>query len=202
MIQNAVESFLRFDLPLRQFAGFTALMASLLESKSSINEVNIFNERGNIGFSSAVSSFCFALMIFLMRDLKWERKRSWLAAIFTAIFMAVAAMVTMPLVGLYADGTYEYAVDISRGFINAPIITQVSESRIASRIGSGPVAAVYRLLERAGHTAGPVIVGQVIASNASSPLALAWIGGTLIAMGLLFAMSFDDKSDRFEFRAT
>ncbi len=91
---------------------------------------------------------------------------------------------------------------VGHGFINAPIITQVSESRIAGQIGSGQVAAIYRLLERAGHTAGPVIVGQIIAYNSSSPLALAWIGGTLIAMGLLFAITSGDKNDELEFRAT
>ena len=86
-------------------------------------------------------------------------------------------------------------VGIAHGFINAPIITHVTESRISSRLGAGSVSATYRLLERAGHTAGPIVVGQVVAYVGSGLAALGWIGGGLILMGLLFAMASVGKAD-------
>jgi MFS family permease len=90
------------------------------------------------------------------------------------------------------------AVGVGHGFINAPIVTQVTDSKISARLGAGPVAATYRLLERAGHTAGPVIVGQIMANTASTPLALGWIGVALIGMGLVFGLSCLGKGDGLE----
>ena len=93
-------------------------------------------------------------------------------------------------------------IGIGHGFINAPVITQVTESKISGRLGAGPVAATYRLLERAGHTTGPMIVGQVAILTGSSTLALGWIGGALIAFGAVFAVSLQlDKGSRAEFES-
>lgn len=89
-------------------------------------------------------------------------------------------------------------VGVAHGFINAPVVTHVTESKLSARLGAGSVAAAYRLLERAGHTAGPIIVGQVIAYAGSSLLALGWIGGALIALGLLFAVLDLGKEDGLE----
>jgi predicted MFS family arabinose efflux permease len=90
-------------------------------------------------------------------------------------------------------------IGIGHGFINAPVITQVTESKISGRLGAGPVAATYRLLERAGHTTGPMIVGQVAVLTGSGTLALGWIGGALIAFGAAFAVSLQiDKASRAE----
>ena len=92
-------------------------------------------------------------------------------------------------------------IGIGYGFINAPVITQVTESRISGRLGAGPVAATYRLLERAGHTTGPMIVGQVAVLTGSGTLGLGWIGGALIAFGTVFAVSLQiDKTSRAELR--
>ena len=90
-------------------------------------------------------------------------------------------------------------IGIGHGFINAPVITQVTESKISGRLGAGSVAATYRLLERAGHTTGPMIVGQVAVLTGSGTLALGWIGGVLIAFGTAFAVSLQiDKGSRAE----
>lgn len=90
------------------------------------------------------------------------------------------------------------AVGVAHGFINAPIVTHVTDAPVSTRLGAGSVAATYRLLERAGHTAGPVIVGQVVAQAGSSMVALGWIGGALIVLGLLFALSGVGKADGLE----
>jgi len=80
-------------------------------------------------------------------------------------------------------------VGVGHGFINAPVIAQVAESSISDRLGIAPVAATYRLLERAGHTTGPMIVGQIALLSGSGTIALGWIGGLLIALGMIFAVS-------------
>ena len=90
-------------------------------------------------------------------------------------------------------------VGLGHGFINAPVITQVSEARVSGQLGVGPVVATYRLLERAGHTAGPMVVGQVFMLAGSGSMALGWIGGALIVLGLFFAVSLDvDSGSRVE----
>lgn len=76
----------------------------------------------------------------------------------------------------------------AHGFINAPVVTNVADLPLARELGAGTVAATYRFLERAGHIAGPIIVGQLLALGASSmPLVAAGIA--LAVLALLFALS-------------
>ena len=82
---------------------------------------------------------------------------------------------------------------IGHGLINAPVITQVTETPVSLRLGAGPVAATYRLLERIGHTLGPMLVAQIIVIAGSGPLAFAWIGSTLIGLALIFAKLCDER---------
>lgn len=77
-------------------------------------------------------------------------------------------------------------VGIAHGFINAPIITHVSEAEPASVLGASAVASIYRFLERIGHSAGPIVVGQLLAYWNQNAIVLAWIGGAIILFGLLF----------------
>jgi predicted MFS family arabinose efflux permease len=88
------------------------------------------------------------------------------------------------------------SVGIGHGFINAPVVTQVTHSRVSNLLGAGPVAATYRLLERGGHTAGPIIVSQVLAVTGSGTAALGWIGAVLITLGVAFAFSLHDNTGR------
>jgi predicted MFS family arabinose efflux permease len=110
--------------------------------------------------------------------------------------MNLAGVSGIPATAVIVTGVM--IVGLGHGFINAPVVTQVTGSKISGRLGAVSVAATYRLLERAGHTAGPVVVGQVIAYTASSPLALGWIGGTLIVFGLIFAASCINRQDGLE----
>ncbi|MBF0093501.1 MAG: MFS transporter [Alphaproteobacteria bacterium] len=51
---------------------------------------------------------------------------------------------------------------VAHGFINAPVVTHVTALPIAAAVGSGPVATLYRMVERVGHVAGPVLIGQIL----------------------------------------
>ena len=77
-------------------------------------------------------------------------------------------------------------VGIAHGFINAPVVTHVADSDLGRIVGSSSVTATYRFLERAGHVAGPIIVGQLFVFTGPDASLLTWIGGAVVILGLLF----------------
>lgn len=79
-------------------------------------------------------------------------------------------------------------VGAAHGFINAPVVTHVADSRLGQTVGSNTVTATYRFLERAGHTAGPIIIGQLFVFGGTDPALLAWVGGAVVVLGLLFVI--------------
>ena len=77
-------------------------------------------------------------------------------------------------------------VGIAHGFINAPVVTHVAESELSGRIGESAATATYRFLERVGHIAGPIVVGQLFLWYGQEAEILSWIGVCILAAGLLF----------------
>ena len=82
----------------------------------------------------------------------------------------------------------------AHGLINAPVITHVAESRLAERVGSASLTATYRFLERIGHAAGPIIVGQLFLIFGQDPRVLLWIGGVIAICGIVFAIGAENRS--------
>lgn len=80
------------------------------------------------------------------------------------------------------------AVGIAHGFINAPVMTHVTGSDFAGRVGATQAAATYRFMERIGHIAGPLIVGQLLAFGGHDPLVIGWVGLALLAFAVLFRL--------------
>jgi predicted MFS family arabinose efflux permease len=78
-----------------------------------------------------------------------------------------------------------FIVGIAHGFINAPVVTHVAHSHLAGQIGANQAATTYRFLERIGHVAGPLLVGQLFLIWGQSAHILIWIG--IAAAGLGFA---------------
>lgn len=92
-------------------------------------------------------------------------------------------------------------VGVAHGCINAPVVTHVAQSRLADEIGPLPVTVSYRFLERVGHIAGPLLVGEIFILWGQSPHALAWIGFGVTALAFLFligATSWDRPAYRSE----
>jgi predicted MFS family arabinose efflux permease len=89
--------------------------------------------------------------------------------------------IVMLLVGVAVLGA-------AHGFINAPVVTHIAQSSLADRIGQGTATASYRFLERIGHIAGPIVVGQFIYASGNSPLSVMWIGVVTILLAIGFAM--------------
>lgn len=80
-------------------------------------------------------------------------------------------------------------IGLAHGFINAPVVTHVAHSKLAARIGANPVTTTYRFLERVGHIAGPLLVGQLFLVWGQSPQILAWLGVATATLGVLFIVS-------------
>ena len=77
-------------------------------------------------------------------------------------------------------------VGIAHGFINAPVVTHVADSSLSRSVGSSSLTATYRFLERIGHVAGPIIIGQLFVFAGADAEVLAWVGGAVAILGVLF----------------
>jgi MFS family permease len=93
---------------------------------------------------------------------------------------------TIPYLGTGLVIAGVVVLGIAHGFINAPVVTHVAKTGAAARIGRSAATATYRFLERIGHVAGPILVGQLLIVTGQDPLAIAYIGGAVVLFGLLF----------------
>lgn len=80
-----------------------------------------------------------------------------------------------------------FVVGAAHGFINAPVVTRIADSS-SRRIGAGAATAAYRFLERIGHVAGPILVGQLFLLLGQSAVVVAWIGLAVLLFGFLFLL--------------
>lgn len=121
------------------------------------------------------------------------------SALFFGTVLSGAGLVMIGLMGWspladQASGTFMTllliagvaVVGIAHGFINAPVVTHVANSEIAAATGETSATAAYRFLERIGHVAGPLIVGQLFVFSGQDPMMIAWIGGAIALLGVLF----------------
>lgn len=83
-------------------------------------------------------------------------------------------------------------IGIAHGYINAPIVTHVTNSPISRTVGMTSTAAGYRLLERVGHVAGPIAVGQLFVVFGASWMTLGAIGLAIFILGAIFISSSDE----------
>ncbi len=79
-------------------------------------------------------------------------------------------------------------IGVAHGFINAPIVTYVSGTQLATSIGPAAATSTYRFLERIGHVAGPMLVGQMFLWFSNDWSAIGFIGGSIIILGVLCYM--------------
>ena len=121
----------------------------------------------------------------------------FLGAVISGLGLIVMALIVWPasVAAPYA-GTLETVilitgvaiVGLAHGLINAPIVTHVAELDVARRIGTSSTTAAYRFMERVGHVAGPIVVGQLFLLGGQDPVILAWIGAAVAAFGLAFML--------------
>jgi predicted MFS family arabinose efflux permease len=79
---------------------------------------------------------------------------------------------------------------LSHGFINAPVMTHIGDTPAADAMGRTGVVSIYRLVERGGHIAGPILVGQLLVMGAYHPSVISMIGLVILGFGVVFAFPF------------
>lgn len=87
--------------------------------------------------------------------------------------------VTLVLFGIVILG-------LAHGLINAPIVSHVASLPVGDQIGVSSLTATYRFLERIGHVAGPLLVGQLFILVGEDAIVLAWSGWAIAAFGLVY----------------
>lgn len=79
---------------------------------------------------------------------------------------------------------------LGHGFIHAPIVTYVSETMSAEKLGKSSATSLYRFLERIGHVSGPIIVSQLLLIAPRQSQVMLFTGLVLIGFALLFSINF------------
>ncbi len=75
---------------------------------------------------------------------------------------------------------------LAHGLINAPIVSHVASLPVGEQIGVSALTATYRLLERIGHVAGPLLIGQMFILIGEDAIVLAWAGMTIALFGVVY----------------
>jgi len=81
-------------------------------------------------------------------------------------------------------------VGLSHGFIHAPVVSYVVETKNAALVGKATMAAAYRFIERVGHIMGPYLAYLLLVDNGNTHIEmLKNIGLFLISFGIIFIIS-------------
>ncbi|OUS30279.1 hypothetical protein A9Q99_07345 [Gammaproteobacteria bacterium 45_16_T64] len=97
-------------------------------------------------------------------------------------------MQNVVLIGVILTGVL--LIGLSHGFIHAPIVSHVAESKNARIVGKATTAAAYRFLERLGHVAGPSLAAFLLLNSDDTVdiKALSNLGAMIIVLGLIFML--------------
>jgi phage FluMu protein gp41 len=57
------------------------------------------------------------------------------------------------------------------------------------------VTAFYRFIERVGHIAGPLVVGQLFFLSNRSPSVIAWLGITMVGFAVAFLLMRHERRE-------
>lgn len=124
---------------------------------------------------------------------RWRRTGTLLTvgALFSAIGMAAIWASSLPVLTDNGVGgglllACIFVLGMAHGCINAPVVAHVASLPIAQRHGAIRTAATYRLVERVGHMAGPLVVERCLAAAGGQSIALAWIAAAVALAGLAF----------------
>ncbi|MFK7805044.1 MAG: MFS transporter [Anaerolineae bacterium] len=82
---------------------------------------------------------------------------------------------------------------LAHGFIHAPIVTYIAETKAAEKLGKSSATSLYRFLERIGHVSGPIIVSQLLLIVPRQSQVMLFTGLALIGFALLFSLNFGQK---------
>lgn len=116
-------------------------------------------------------------------------------------------LILIGLIGFGMGGTFNLAyattllllsgmliLGISHGFIQAPIITHVSNTDTAEKMGRSQATSLYRLLERVGNVGGPILIGTLLVYSDYNASLITWIGISVVLFGILFLIQVRRRS--------
>jgi predicted MFS family arabinose efflux permease len=107
---------------------------------------------------------------------EWERISTWLSCSATFLFFG-----GMLLLG------------VANGAISSPVVSHIMETRTCRTLGQGAGVGTYRLFERMGHVAGPLIVGQLFTWSKQRMNAIVLLGSVIALFGIAFLIATDRK---------
>jgi MFS family permease len=84
-------------------------------------------------------------------------------------------------------------IGLGHGAINAPVVTYIANSTVSERSGVTRTTTLYRLLERAGHILGPMLMGQLLILTGQSAMTLFWIAIVMLIFIIFFMTDFGLK---------
>lgn len=192
-----VKTILLVGIPYRAiFTGVTVFALPLLLSRQNylpedIGQVMMFYAAGVLVSSSIISRVvdrvghtdlvlfagcaCSGLGLVLVGLMDWDEL--W-AARFPYLTIALV------ILGITILG-------FGHGFINAPSLTHITQTQASKTLGQTTTGSLYRLLERSGQIAGPLIVGQLLIWGNKSALTISWLGVASLVLGILFLLGFN-----------
>ena len=85
---------------------------------------------------------------------------------------------------------------IANGAISSPVVSHIMATRACRTLGKGPGVGAYRLFERLGHVAGPLIVGQLITWNNPEINPILLLGIIISVFGFIFLLTTDRRQTR------
>lgn len=77
----------------------------------------------------------------------------------------------------------------AHGFILAPVVTRIAECRAGDLAGVNSAVTAYRFVERIGHVAGPIVVGQLLILTNHSVIVATILGAGVLLLALLYSLS-------------
>ncbi len=114
---------------------------------------------------------------------------------FVSLYPVIFQNVLILPILLLVLGTF--ILGLSHGFINAPIITHITESKSAGIVGKNSIISIHRSLERIGQLFGPIIITSLLFIKDFKINVYLLIGSILIIFGLLFLFHLKEKNHHY-----
>ncbi|MEK7990483.1 MAG: MFS transporter [Thiotrichaceae bacterium] len=84
---------------------------------------------------------------------------------------------------------------LANGMISAPVVSHILDTNTNRTIGKKMTTAIYRLLERIGHIAGPLIIGWLLIQSGNDLKVISLFGMAMLVFGIIFFIfGFDLKA--------
>ncbi len=136
------------------------------------------DKTGNLPLAlfSGVFASSFGIMVIGLAG--WENISTWLPC--PAIFLFFGGM---------------FLLGMANGAISSPVVSHIMGTRACRMMGEGAGVGAYRLFERLGHVAGPLIMGQLFAWSTRKMTAVVLFGIIMATFAMAFLITTDRRPE-------